>query len=120
VAFLLRLPTLAFAVGVYLPLSTMAPVFLGGLLRFLLTRRQVEPVAAARREQGVLFGSGLVGGEGLMGVGLALVVLVSGQRSLPALFPMPASMLNILAVPALAALLALIAWSACRKPAVRA
>jgi putative OPT family oligopeptide transporter len=65
------LPSLAFAVGVYLPLSTMVPVFLGGLLRWWICRQTDPATATARRKQGVLFSSGLVGGEGLMGVGLA-------------------------------------------------
>ena len=38
IASLFKIPVLAFAVGVYLPLSTMAAVFLGGLTRWLLTR----------------------------------------------------------------------------------
>jgi putative OPT family oligopeptide transporter len=67
-----RIPSLPFAVGVYLPVSTMVPVFLGGLLRWLMTRRAAPEVAESRRESGVLLGSGLVGGEGLMGVGIAL------------------------------------------------
>ncbi len=81
-AWLFSLPVLAFAVGVYLPLSTMAPIFLGGLLRKLLTRNQPEDTAEHRREQGVLFGSGLVGGEGLMGVGLAAWVAIRGGESI--------------------------------------
>jgi putative OPT family oligopeptide transporter len=83
VAALLRLPSLAFAVGVYLPLSTMAPVFLGGLLRWFVTRGVDEHESAERRKRGVLFGSGLVGGEGLMGVGIAMYVLLSGERTIP-------------------------------------
>ena len=78
---LARLPSLAFAVGLYLPLYTMAPVFLGGLLRHLLTRKQTEDEAERRRERGILVGSGLVGGAGLTGVLLALwVVARDGQR----------------------------------------
>jgi putative OPT family oligopeptide transporter len=74
-AALLRLPSLAFAVGVYLPVSTMTAVFAGGLLRWIMDRRaQGESEKARRREQGVLFGSGLVGGEGVMGVLVAAVV----------------------------------------------
>jgi len=84
-AWVLSLPVLAFAVGVYLPLSTMAPIFLGGLLRKLLTRSQPEDVAENRRERGVLFGSGLVGGEGLMGVGLAAWVAIKGGESIQGL-----------------------------------
>lgn len=80
-ASVFRIPVLAFAVGVYLPLSTMGAVFLGGLMRFLMTRNQSPGVAERRREQGVLFGSGLVGGGGLTGVVLALWVgLRGGER----------------------------------------
>jgi putative OPT family oligopeptide transporter len=72
VAELFRIPSLPFAVGVYLPVSTMVPVFLGGLLRGVLVRRAAsDEEATARRDRGVLFGSGLVGGEGLMGVVIA-------------------------------------------------
>ncbi len=72
VAELLHLPSLAFAVGIYLPVSTMTPVFLGGLLRFIMEKRAADADEAnERRERGVLFGSGLVGGEGLLGVGIA-------------------------------------------------
>jgi putative OPT family oligopeptide transporter len=69
---LLRIPSLPFAVGVYLPLSTMAPVFLGGLTRWVLERRATNPEEQSRRrDRGVLLGSGLVGGEGLLGVAIA-------------------------------------------------
>jgi putative OPT family oligopeptide transporter len=72
VAELFRIPSLPFAVGVYLPVSTMVPVFFGGLLRWRLQRgASSEEESARRRERGVLLGSGLVGGEGLMGVAIA-------------------------------------------------
>ena len=77
-----KVPVLAFAVGVYLPLETMAAVFIGGLTRHLLTRNQEEKEAERRREQGVLFGSGLVGGGGLTGVVLAAWVGLSGGQRL--------------------------------------
>jgi putative OPT family oligopeptide transporter len=77
-AWMLRLPVLPFAVGVYLPLSTMAAVFLGGLMRWILTRGYSPEEADRRREEGVLFGSGLVGGGGLTGVILALWVVSRG------------------------------------------
>jgi len=77
-ASLFKIPVLAFAVGVYLPLYTMAAVFVGGLTRHLVTRNQDPEEAERRRERGVLFGSGLVGGGGLTGVLLALWVAVRG------------------------------------------
>jgi putative OPT family oligopeptide transporter len=73
VAELCRIPSLPFAVGVYLPVSTMVPVFFGGALRWWLERgSRSKDEKESRREAGVLLGSGLVGGEGLMGVGIAL------------------------------------------------
>ena len=80
VAELLRIPSLPFAVGVYLPLSTMTPIFLGGLLRGLLTRGQPAEVAGARVDRGVLLASGFVGGEGLLGVALAGAAFMLGRR----------------------------------------
>ncbi|MGQ0385021.1 MAG: OPT family oligopeptide transporter [Gammaproteobacteria bacterium] len=79
-AELARIPSLPFAVGVYLPLSTMTPIFLGGLLRLLLTRRREASVAEARTGRGVLLGSGFVGGEGLLGVGIASAAFFLGRR----------------------------------------
>ena len=72
IAELLRVPSLPFAVGVYLPVATMFPVFLGGLLRMTLERRAATSTERiGRRDTGILFGSGLVGGEGLIGVVIA-------------------------------------------------
>ncbi len=67
-----RIPSLPFAVGVYLPVATMTPLFLGGLLRLWLERRaKTDEERIARRDRGVLLGSGFVGGEGLLGVAIA-------------------------------------------------
>ncbi len=78
-AELLGIQSLAFAVGVYLPLTTTFPVFLGGLLRWWLQRSAPDQQEQdERRENGVLLGSGLVGGEGLLGVGIAGVAFLYG------------------------------------------
>jgi putative OPT family oligopeptide transporter len=80
---LLRIPSLPFAVGVYLPVSTMTPIFLGGLLRWWAERATAGAAdAGERRERGILLGSGFVGGEGLLGVGLAGAAFVLGRRPL--------------------------------------
>jgi uncharacterized oligopeptide transporter (OPT) family protein len=69
---LFKINSLAFSVGVYLPVATMVPVFLGGLLRMAAEKTAGSKEGAEqRREQGVLFGSGLVGSEGLFGVLIA-------------------------------------------------
>jgi uncharacterized oligopeptide transporter (OPT) family protein len=120
------LPALAFSVGVYLPLSTMAPVFLGGLLRWLVLRGRSGDDAETRRKQGILFGSGLVGGEGLLGVGLAMFILAKENAIVvhaldwladhgltpPSLSPLT---LNITALLGIAAILAIIAYMAGRR-----
>jgi putative OPT family oligopeptide transporter len=76
-----RIPSLPFAVGVYLPVSTMTPVFVGGLIRLWLEHSAKDKAEAAdRRERGILLGSGFVGGEGLLGVGIALVAVAQSRR----------------------------------------
>ncbi|GAB4230099.1 MAG: oligopeptide transporter, OPT family [Acidobacteriota bacterium] len=82
VAALLGVPALPFAVGIYLPLSSMTPVFLGGCLRRLVDRRRPDTASAGEREteRGVLVGSGLIAGEGLMGIAVAAYAAVTGSR----------------------------------------
>lgn len=78
---LFRIPSLPFAVGVYLPVSTMTPLFLGGMLRLWLERRaKNDEQRTARRDRGVLLGSGFVGGEGLLGVGIAGAAFVMNRK----------------------------------------
>ncbi|MGB5175574.1 MAG: oligopeptide transporter, OPT family [Thermoanaerobaculia bacterium] len=113
VAALFKVPVLAFAVGVYLPLSTMAAVFLGGWMRWWLTRGVDPAVAEQRREQGVLFGSGLVGGAGLTGVLLAIWVGVRGGQRIvgfpPDLSAAGANFLSLLTIFAILGFMAFIA-----------
>jgi len=98
------LPSLPFAVGLYLPVSTMTPIFVGGCIRQLVERlNQNDPAALARkRERGILFSSGLVGGEGLMGVGVALwAFYFSKPTGVGLTWPEPAGELVALALFAL-------------------
>ena len=118
VASLFKIPVLAFAVGVYLPLSTMAAVFVGGLTRQLLTRNQAPEEAERRREEGVLFGSGLVGGGGLTGVLLAIWVVARGGVPIRGFPPdLPPFAQQALALLTIAALVGLLVWHAKRRPA---
>src|SRR5436853_6359161 len=61
--------SLPFAIGLYLPITTSAPLVLGGLAAWLLRARD--------RERLTLLASGLVAGDALMGIGVAVLV-VSG------------------------------------------
>ena len=116
VVTLLRLPPLAFAVGVYLPLATMTPIFVGGLIRRIVEKASAgnKPLLQKRRESGILFGSGLVGGEGLMGVGIAAYAFFAGRPTpllpdfLAWLEHYPQHLLNILPI----ALLVFFLWRA--------
>jgi len=70
------------AVGIYLPLSLDIPIFVGGLLRHFLKKRKQSEGSEAR-DNGVLFGSGLIAGEALMGIGLAVVIASGFALPLP-------------------------------------
>jgi putative OPT family oligopeptide transporter len=82
IIFILRIPPLAFAVGVYLPLETMTPVFLGGMIRHWADTR--APAGSRTedkgRDQGILLSSGFIAGEGLMGVVIAVIAVVIARR----------------------------------------
>lgn len=71
---LLGVPSLPFAVGLYLPLSLTTPIFAGGVVRWLIERRYEGRVLQEKREAGVLFSSGLIAGAALLGVLLAIPV----------------------------------------------
>jgi len=75
------IPALPFAVGLYLPLSSLSPIFAGGLLRRYVEARHAADRARLDdvRENGVLFGSGLVAGEGIMSVIIAAVAFGLGH-----------------------------------------
>ena len=78
---LFRIPSLPFAVGVYLPVATMTPIFIGGLIRHYFEKRTKDKEQLEeRRERGVLLGSGFVGGEGLLGVGIAAVAFIQSKK----------------------------------------
>ncbi len=72
-AMLCGVSGLAFSIGIYLPLATMAPLFVGGCVRALVERKQA-PAAPGDSDTGILAASGLVAGEGLAGVAIAGLV----------------------------------------------
>jgi putative OPT family oligopeptide transporter len=74
-AMLCGVSGLAFAIGVYLPLATMAPLFVGGLVRKLAGESRAKS-AHGLGDPGILAASGLVAGEGLAGVLVAGLVAV--------------------------------------------
>lgn len=81
-----RVPVLAAAIGIYLPLELMVPIFLGGLLAYLVERRHgvVGTRDEATRDRvhrpGTLFAAGLITGEALMGIGVGIAIYASKNR----------------------------------------
>lgn len=84
---LVGIPSLAFAVGIYLPISTSAPIFVGGMVRKLvdiylkrklasqnLTEEQI--VAETDKSNGVLMASGYIAGAAIAGILIALFAVV--------------------------------------------
>ena len=87
------IPSLAFAVGVYLPLSSSTPIFIGGVVRWLIDRRaraanakltEAELIAETDKGPGVLMASGYIAGGAIAGIFIALSagVFVSFDASL--------------------------------------
>jgi putative OPT family oligopeptide transporter len=76
-AILMGLPGLAFAVGIYLPLGSLTPIFVGGVVRHLVEARRKGP--APESDPGVLASSGMIAGEGLVGVTIAFVLAARTQ-----------------------------------------
>ncbi len=78
VAELIRVPSLPFAVGIYLPLSTMTPIFVGGVIRQWIERRagSNKELRRRRKEKGILLSSGFIAGEGIAGVLIALYAFI--------------------------------------------
>jgi uncharacterized oligopeptide transporter (OPT) family protein len=83
-------PSLAFAVGVYLPISSTAPIFIGGMIRYLIDKRarkapaaaalpEAEFVAQSDRGPGVLFASGYIAGGAIAGILIAFLAGVLGD-----------------------------------------
>jgi len=78
------IPSLAFAVGVYLPLSSSSPIFIGGLVRWLVDRAQRRELAGHRlseeqlaaeadKSPGVLLASGYIAGGAIAGIVIAFM-----------------------------------------------
>jgi len=84
-----RAPVLAVAVGIYLPLELSVPIFCGGLIAYLVERRLGisgdSPQAERAKQNGILFAAGLITGEALMGIFIAIPIVLSGRADVLAL-----------------------------------
>jgi putative OPT family oligopeptide transporter len=73
-----RMPVLAVAIGVYLPIELSVPIFAGGLIMFV-----VKSVGKFKKDfmggNGLLFASGLITGEALVGISMAVVIVATNN-----------------------------------------
>ncbi len=82
---ILGIPVLPFAVGLYLPIHLSTPMIVGGLVRLYFEKKKNENEKERKRkvENGVLYSSGLIAGEGLVGILLAIFAIINvGDKSL--------------------------------------
>jgi hypothetical protein len=86
------IPSLAFAVGVYLPLSSSSPIFLGGMIRWLVDKyirvkfkdknlKEEEFIAETDKSSGVLMASGYIAGGALAAVFIAFFAGLWKEKS---------------------------------------
>jgi putative OPT family oligopeptide transporter len=84
-----RVPVLAVAIGIYLPFELSVPILLGGMVAWFVQRAQRrrewgsgEAAEEARKEieqRGMLISSGLITGEALVGIAMAIPIVISGR-----------------------------------------
>lgn len=76
---ILRIPVLPFAVGLYLPIHLSTPMMVGGAIKWFFDRRkegESEKAHKEKIERGILYSSGLIAGEGLVGILLAVFAII--------------------------------------------
>src|SRR5581483_6374956 len=66
--------SLAFAVGAYLPLSSTTPIFVGGIVKWLVDKKNKTKEAESDIGPGALFSSGLIAGGSITGIIIALLI----------------------------------------------
>jgi putative OPT family oligopeptide transporter len=109
-----RTPVLAVAIGIYLPLELAVPIFAGGLVAYASARSAPAPVARGA-PRGLLFAAGLITGEALIGILMAIPIVLAND---PEVFALPLrlpAVAGLAAVAATAVLLYRVATSA-RRP----
>ena len=73
-----RVPVLAVAVGIYLPITLTVPIFIGGMINHLGKK---AGGSKASEKRGLLMASGLITGEALMGILVALPIFLTGVKA---------------------------------------
>lgn len=86
---ILGLPVLPIAIGLYLPIHLSTGIMIGGLVRGFLDRKlnktkeiEAKEVVQSKIDSGVLYGSGLIAGEGIIGIVLAIFTVAGANLNL--------------------------------------
>ncbi len=78
---ILQIPVMPFAVGMYLPFSLSAGIMAGGIMRFIVEKiKGTDEEKKERVDRGILFTSGLIAGEGIIGIVLAVLAVVEADK----------------------------------------
>ena len=73
-----RVPVLAVAVGIYLPIELSAPIFLGGMISHLSKQKENDDNS---KKRGLLMASGFITGEALMGILVAIPIFITANKN---------------------------------------
>ncbi|MBQ4155902.1 MAG: oligopeptide transporter, OPT family [Clostridia bacterium] len=115
---LIGIPVLPFSIGVYLPVQLNACIMVGGLIRLALDKMKKREDEKKRIvNDGVLFCSGMIAGEGLVGIVLALLAVVGLDKIFDLSSYIPAPVYNYGALALFAVIiLTVLKFSLWRKP----
>lgn len=78
---ILGIPVLPVAIGLYLPLELSTPIMLGGAIRWFVDHKNKDEKKNNDASGGILFCSGLIAGEGLVGILLAILAVIGVDKS---------------------------------------
>ncbi len=73
----LKIPVLPVAIGLYLPMELSSTIMVGGIIKWFVDRKSQEKEENKEANTGILFCSGLIAGEGLMGILLAVLAVLN-------------------------------------------
>ncbi|MBE6686033.1 MAG: oligopeptide transporter, OPT family [Ruminococcaceae bacterium] len=113
----LKIPVLPFAIGVYLPVHLNACIMVGGLLRLVFDKIKDADKREKATSNGILFCSGMIAGEGLVGILLALLAVFGVDKAidLSGYIDLPTAVQNILSIVVFALVIGSVALFSLKK-----
>ncbi len=108
---IIKIPVLPFAIGMYLPVHLNACIMVGGIIRWFVEKsKKDEKAKEAAVNNGILYCSGMIAGEGLAGILLAVVAIFGWDKLIDvgAMLNLPAAVSQWLSVVVFAVIIALV------------